>query len=55
MTELTLPMGVKVFFDETSTIQLEDENNYIQLDPEELTAIYGAYRQMKKEEKEDAS
>lgn len=46
-----------VTFDETSLIAFErekgTENNYISLDPTELSAIYGAFLQMLRELKEE--
>lgn len=46
--------GVKVFFDEGSTIQFyKDEELILQMDPAELSILYGAYRQMEREQIED--
>lgn len=55
----TLKLEISVLavtFNETSTIQFynpETEEIVLQLDPSELSIIYGAYRQMEREQLED--
>lgn len=44
-----------VEFDETSLITFYNDNAMVCIGPTELTAIYGAYRQMKREQLEDES
>lgn len=55
--QLTTSLGYEVYFDKISTIQFVDNHGVtvVQLDPTDLSAIYGAYRQMEREYEEDKS